>query len=77
MIEWGFFQNFTVCLTELLVDLKTAIEERSEEVLLQFDYVLGRFKHVFLAVGFNNPSYKIDTINFTYVSESRAYVEVY
>jgi hypothetical protein len=34
----------------LLVDLKDSIEERSHEILLQFEFVLGRFKGVFLAV---------------------------
>ncbi|KAI6182064.1 80 kDa nuclear cap-binding protein [Aphelenchoides bicaudatus] len=41
--------NFTVRLTELMSELNDAIEERSEEVLLQFEFVLGRFKHVLLA----------------------------
>jgi hypothetical protein len=37
-------------LTELLVELKDAIDERQVEILLQFELLLGRFKHVFLAV---------------------------
>jgi hypothetical protein len=39
-------------LTELLVELKDAIDERQVELLLQFELLLGRFKHVFLAVSF-------------------------